>query len=320
MKKHVCEGSMQEITTILHEDEESVSYRVHKNDGEILLKENCVFPGVWLIYQEVSNLQNYCYPKGYPKGLLEIAYCRKGGFEYDSKDCFFYLSKGDISVHESTDAADIYYPTRHYEGITVIIDLDLAPECLTHVLDDIHVRPAHLKQKFCGENNYHIIRTSSQLENIFSQLYQVPNTLERGYYKVKVLELLLILDNMDPEEKRPVNYNCTQNQRQLAKQVCDYINDNLDSRPTIDELAATFYVSPAQLKKCFYSVYGESIYAYIKAYKMRVAALRLETTEDSVSQLSDAFGYDNSSKFSQAFRSVMGMSPTQYRQSVRLEQ
>ena len=103
---------------------------------------------------------------------------------------------------------------------------------------------------------------------------------------------------------------------ELAKKVCGYINEHMDTRLTIEQLAARFFVSPAQLKKSFYSVYGESIYAYVRAYKMQSAALRMQTTGQSISEIASAFGYDNSSKFSKAFRDVMGVSPTEYRKGM----
>lgn len=73
------------------------------------------------------------------------------------------------------------------------------------------------------------------------------------------------------------------------------------------------YVSPSQLKNCFYNVYGESIQSYIRGYKMRSAADCLRHTDQTVSEIARAFGYENSSKFSGAFRNVMGMTPTEYR-------
>lgn len=73
------------------------------------------------------------------------------------------------------------------------------------------------------------------------------------------------------------------------------------------------YVSPSQLKNCFYNVYGESIQSYIRGYKMRSAANCLQHKNRTVSEIARAFGYENSSKFSGAFRNAMGMSPTEFR-------
>ena len=42
------------------------------------------------------------------------------------------------------------------------------------------------------------MRATPQMEHIFAQLYQVPQSIQRGYFKVKVLELLLFLSCLEP--------------------------------------------------------------------------------------------------------------------------
>ena len=46
---------------------------------------------------------------------------------------------------------------------------------------------------------------------------------------------------------------------------------------------------------------------------MESAAYMLEYTDKTVLEIANCHGYDNSSKFAVAFRSVKGMSPTEYR-------
>ena len=252
--------------------------------------------------------------------MLEITHCREGRFEYDAGDQFFYLAKGDMAVCKSAGSGTaVYCPTGHYHGVSVIVDPALTPRCLSCFLADVRVKPAALLEKFCGENRYFIMRSTARLEHIFSELYTVPDDIRKGYLKVKVLELFLFLSSLDPALSQSGQRSCRKSQVELAKDVCRYINDHMDRKVTIEQLAAQFYVSPAQLKKCFYSVYGESIQAYIRAYKMRSAAHCLKTTDLSVADSASAFGYDNSSKFSRAFREVMGVSPTECRKSIFLE-
>jgi AraC-like DNA-binding protein len=69
------------------------------------------------------------------------------------------------------------------------------------------------------------------------------------------------------------------------------------------------------MKNCFRAVYGTSIYAYMKAYRMNAAAVRLRRTKDSITSVAMQMGYDNASKFSAAFKSVFGMTPAEYRRS-----
>jgi AraC-like DNA-binding protein len=128
---------------------------------------------------------------------------------------------------------------------------------------------------------------------------------------------LLFLKDLDINRSETQQHIHTASQVELVQQVCEFIGEHMDIRPTIEQLAARFYVSPAQLKKCFYDVYGESIYSHAKSYKMKSAAYELRTTTHTISEIAHSFGYDNSSKFSQAFRKVMGMSPTEYRKEMK---
>lgn len=314
MKKNLCDGTLDKNARVLFDDKDVIAYHVKNEDGELSITEYHVFPGIWLIYKD-AHAQRYTYPPAYPSGLLEITHCREGRFEYDAGDRFFYLSEGDISINKSTETAAVYCPTQHYHGITIIIDPGLAPKCLSCFLDDVDVSPSALLQKFCHENKHFIMRSTPQLGHIFSELYSVSDHIKKGYFKIKLLELMLFLSDLDPELSQEEQRSCSRKQVELVKQVCDFINTHMDARLTIEQLAAKFSVSAAQLKRCFYSVYGESVYAYIRAYKMRSAAHCLRTTDQAISEIAHDFGYDNSSKFSNAFRNVMGVSPTEYRRN-----
>ena len=68
------------------------------------------------------------------------------------------------------------------------------------------------------------------------------------------------------------------------------------------------------MKKCFKGVYGQSIYAYIREYRMRVAAQKLIFSDDSILEIANSVGYENGSKFSAAFRSIVGLTPKEFRE------
>ena len=71
---------------------------------------------------------------------------------------------------------------------------------------------------------------------------------------------------------------------------------------------------PASLRKVFKAVYGAPVYQYIKSYKMKAAAEMLIFEQSlNIADVAQRLGYDNASKFSAAFRDVMGVSPQNYR-------
>ncbi len=66
------------------------------------------------------------------------------------------------------------------------------------------------------------------------------------------------------------------------------------------------------MKKKFAAVYGTSIYAYLKAYRLQEAQKKLLRTDLSVADIACAVGYENPAKFSSAFKDECGMTPAQF--------
>lgn len=313
MNKNLCEGILDKDAKILYEEKDSIAYKVSNDDGEVIITEYQVFPGIWLCYKD-AHTRKFSLPPGYPEGLLEITHCREGRFEYDAGEQFFYLSGGDMSVSKSKAAGTtIYCPTQHYHGISILIDTDNAPHCLSCFLEDVEVSPTALLEKFCSKQQYFIMRSTARLEHIFSELYSVPEEMKKGYFKVKTLELLMFLNGLDASSSQIDQHSCSKAQAVLAKQICDYVNTHMEIRFTIEQLADQFHISPTWLKKCFYSVYGESVQAYIREYKIHSAASELKNTDKTITEIANDVGYSNNSKFSEAFRLVFGVSPREYR-------
>ena len=91
------------------------------------------------------------------------------------------------------------------------------------------------------------------------------------------------------------------------------MTDNPDCHFTMDELSAKYDISVSALKQCFKGVYGTAIYTYMRNYRMDLAASMLIQTDEPVTVIAGKVGYTNSSKFSEAFKSVKGKTPLEYR-------
>ncbi|MFA6734844.1 MAG: helix-turn-helix transcriptional regulator, partial [Sphaerochaetaceae bacterium] len=79
------------------------------------------------------------------------------------------------------------------------------------------------------------------------------------------------------------------------------------------ELARMLKVSPTLLKTSFRGVYGMPLYAYVRTMKMQAAAQMLRGYGGTILQVAETYGYENGSKFAKAFRDVMGVEPSAYR-------
>ncbi len=279
--------------------------------------EYTVFPGITVSYvssHTESGRKAERGAHGAEGGVFEIYHCREGRLECGVDGQLCYISEGDLMIVERKCLSpELSFPLRHYHGMIISINTASAPECMSCFLQDVAVSPTAIEKKFCGEGGYFIARSNSSVEHIFSELYNVPDDIRLGYSKIKILELMLFLSVYKTVEGASSSKPVAPSQASLAKSVAEYLAENMDGRVTIGMAAKKFHVSETALKTLFKAVYGVSFYSYIKTRKMESAAYMLEYTDKTVLEIANCHGYDNSSKFAVAFRSVKGMSPTEYR-------
>lgn len=281
--------------------------------GEAVLTVYTVFPGVSLVYSAVHMDHIVLGDQG-DGHMIEIHHCKEGCVEQVYDDEVFYLMPGDLAVAIRTEPAfEFTFPLQHYHGITLLINTDLAPKCFSEFLEDVRVRPMEAAKRLCRGRNSFYIRKQKYIEHIMSELYTVPEPIKKGYFKVKILELLLILSSIDPEENEAEKRALPKEQIMLAKQAGEYLTQHMKERITIPELAKVFTVSETSLKNAFKAVYGVPVYSYIRIQKMHAAARMLVYEDCSVAEAAYELGYKNASKFADAFRGVLEESPSEFR-------
>ena len=157
-------------------------------------------------------------------------------------------------------------PDRALPRITVSIDPARAPDCLSCFLEDVEVRPSALIEKFCADSACFVTRSSQGVAHIFAELYSVPEAIRKGYFKVKILELLLFLSAFPVQAAQP-QHSYPQSQVQLAEQIGAYLLENTERRLTVAELSQRFGASATLINSSFRGVYGMSPAAFLRAQK-----------------------------------------------------
>lgn len=102
-------------------------------------------------------------------------------------------------------------------------------------------------------------------------------------------------------------------QIQMASSVHDLLTSDLRKRYTIEELSARFLINQTTLKTVFKRVYGLPIASYMKEFRIKRAMEYLSSGEMSVAEVAAAVGYENQSKFTEAFKAVAGVLPREYK-------
>ncbi|SHK22341.1 helix-turn-helix domain-containing protein [Desulforamulus aeronauticus] len=292
-------------------------YELKNASGTGRITSYQVFPGIWLNYNDLH--MDTC-PENliWDQNTLEINHCREGRFECEFLNGLYtYLSEGDLAVNTAVNnrVAHAVFPLEHYHGVSIIIDLEQAASMISTVLQDISIDLYALRDKLCGGGRCFIVRAKDSIEHIFSELYTIPDAVKYGFFKLKVLELLLFLSAVDTAEQAEKRPYFARSQVNKVKAIKELVTQHLEQHFTLRELSRRFDISLTAMNVCFKAVYGVSIYAYIRTYRMQVAAAMLMQTQDSVTVIAGRVGYDNISKFASAFKSVLQVTPSAYRKS-----
>jgi len=286
----------------------------HFNPGSVTEQDNYpILPGIEVVkmdFKTSGRIPTVCRQMN----VLEINHCFSGRAECQMQDgCFQYIGEGDLFMSALNNYSEIIeLPLGYYSGMAVIIDIDSADKAISELLPNIPIHIRELANRFFADDECFFIQAKEEIRNIFSGMYTIPRSARYDYYKIKILELLIFLHYFDPSaEKQKRTYE--RQQVEIVKQIQKQITSEPEHRFTIDELARKYCISPTTLKSNFKGVYGVSIAAYMKEYRVRQAAFLLRQTEQSVGEIALAMGYESQSKFGAAFKEIMKITPMEYR-------
>jgi AraC-like DNA-binding protein len=302
--------------SIISRSHNQIVYQLLDATGKGTMTAYSVFSGVSLFYQDFH--MEHCFSEFLPQSeMLCIDHCREGRLEWemDANTCM-YMEAGDLQINSRTHHTRLFrLPLKHYHGITVAIQMAEAIASLPDVIKDFPVDLMNLKDKFCAREGLFLMRAGPGIDHIFSELYQVPEKIRPAYFKIKVLELLLFLTTLEISENTSERPYFHKSQVKKTKAIMKLLTDQPEIHYTLAELSKRFDFPLTAMKNCFKGVYGTSIYAYMKSYRMNQAAIMLRTTSNSVTTIALSLGYENTSKFAAAFKSVMGITPLTYRKT-----
>lgn len=318
-EKHFTDFFDPDIQRIAIKDGGSV-FKVNNGTGEGVITHFEILPGIELFYNDFHMSDGQNQNKLPHPDVLEINHCREGRFEceFGSGD-YQYVGAGDLAINRLiNETTSTYFPMSHYHGISITIDLFRATETLKKIEEamDIKIDVFSLADEYCGKGTCVVLRNSRELEHIFSELYSVEPQIMAYYLKAKVLELLMILDQIPLNKKQKEQRYFVRNQVRIIKKIHAYMTEDLRRHDTLQELSRKFNIPLTTMKDCFKGVYGCSLYSYMKSYRMQAATVLLKNTSESVTEIAAKLGYDNPSKFSEAFKKKFAESPSEFRKKM----
>lgn len=141
---------------------------------------------------------------------------------------------------------------------------------------------------------------------------QLPESLERAYYKLKCQELLhhifALLMQRDEVPAGSMHMADVKAIYAVKAQLLQHPNQP----PHIATLAQNAHMSQPKLRKLFKQTFGKGVFEYYQAVRMQQAALLLRQKYLTVAQAGYQLGFTNLSHFARVFEEHWGVKPKRY--------
>lgn len=137
---------------------------------------------------------------------------------------------------------------------------------------------------------------------------------------IALIKLLKSLTEIEEQEilsltpELPVSYYKDLDQ---IKTVYDFVLDNIQETITLDMASGLLHMAPGSFCRFFKKRTGKSFLQYVKDIRISIASKMLSNTEKPIAQICYESGYNNLANFNFYFKSIMKMTPSEYRRNFR---
>lgn len=107
--------------------------------------------------------------------------------------------------------------------------------------------------------------------------------------------------------------NSTTSKKRDMKSVKEYLDDNYQTRISLDMLAEKFYINKFYMTRLFKEQYGVSVNNYLLQVRVTHAKRLLRFSDLSIESIGQECGMEDANYFSRMFKKVEGMTPGEFR-------
>jgi AraC-like DNA-binding protein len=101
--------------------------------------------------------------------------------------------------------------------------------------------------------------------------------------------------------------------RQIYNDIIDYVKSTLTKNVKVSDIAKHFGYNEKYLSHLFRTIENLPLKQYILKEKMELAKYMLTDTNDSINQIASALSFSDNHNFMKAFKKVVGLTPSEYR-------
>ena len=226
----------------------------------------------------------------------ELYYLEMGSREYFVEDKLFSVATGEFVLI----APGKLHRTGSEQCVRTLINF--TKEFLCRYLDETSVE----RMLSCFENPK-IVPTERQQSNCKQLLRRLSASTDEMEFALNLGLLLLALGRCGSEEI----------ENDYVSTVVEYINRNFAEITSIGQIAEAFFVSKYHLCRVFKNAMKVTLIEYLNQVKIKNARQMLEFSDREVGDIAEACGFNSVAYFSNVFKKITGIAPTEYRKNTR---
>lgn len=129
--------------------------------------------------------------------------------------------------------------------------------------------------------------------------------------------LLQLYRNFSLNQKERMKTGNSTDSDRIYQSVVTYLENNIRSQLTIDQICKDNLISNSQLKRLFREKNKSGIMEYFIRLKIDTAKQLIRSRQMNFTQIADHLGYTSVHYFSRQFKKETGMTPTEYTASIK---
>lgn len=163
--------------------------------------------------------------------------------------------------------------------------------------------------------------TARQIE-LIRQMLAEHNANEFAYDCMESLLRLLLIDllrSKAKQEVKPAKHMPTTNhaEQRIVDTLIQIVSSSTGQKITLQQLADEAHISTTYLHRIFRTQLGMTPGNYLSKIRIEESKLLLRSGECSMGEIAQRLGFSSQQHFSRQFRSVTGMTPTEYIRTLR---
>ena len=251
---------------------------------------------------------------------IEICYIKQGMGKYLINGRDYAFSSGDIFIIGNDDI-HLCHDDKELIMQVVMFDPNFLQSGHAASFDYEYLRPFLESSELFSRKIDSSNAVAAQLAALLTQMEEEYTTMHNGYnlmIKALLLQFLtLIIRHCFTQDSIVSEKRISHNAAEKIRSIITYLEENYTNKISLEILSETFNISVPYLCSTFKSFTGSSPIDYLIRRRIFMEKTMLHSTESTIIKISEDCGFDSLSNFNHLFKSMTGLSPTEYRKTMK---